>query len=298
MKTITYACRICLLLLACVPTWVSAQDIEMEERLRVLHDSSRISLRRPVYLEVSPDEAIRLFNRQPHFGLYKDNYFITGIPTNTGITRHNADAKFQVSIRHRLASKMLPYNTVLMLTYTQKSFWNIYEESAPFGDNNYNPGFSLMKAVISDNKLRGIATFSLEHESNGKDSTESRSWNYAVLSGIYFFNGNLSAQAKLWAGQLGNENKDLYRYRGYGLVALNYRTSNDVFWVSAIVNPRTKFGNFNTQLELNLKMNPVANQYLFLQWYNGYGESLLEYKRYTSMIRLGICIKPPHRNMF
>ncbi|MDE5661784.1 MAG: phospholipase A, partial [Muribaculaceae bacterium] len=34
------------------------------------------------------------------------------------------------------------------------------------------------------------------------------------------------------------------------------------------------------------------NQYLFLQFYNGYGEGLLEYNKFHSQIRVGLLIKP------
>jgi alkylhydroperoxidase/carboxymuconolactone decarboxylase family protein YurZ len=35
-----------------------------------------------------------------------------------------------------------------MLTYTQKSFWDIYQDSYPFADNNYNPGLALAKPIV------------------------------------------------------------------------------------------------------------------------------------------------------
>lgn len=280
---------------------LSAQTDEYEEKWKALQDSSKIEFRKlpkPVYLEMTEEDALKLFNRQPAFGMFKDNYIVTGISTNREISENTADAKFQVSIRHRLTKTVLPFNTFLMLTYTQKCFWDIYAESAPFGDMNYNPGLLLGKPVIVDNKLRGMVSFSFEHESNGRDTVDSRSWNYATLSGAYFFNANLSVQAKLWGGWYGDENHDLYKYRGFSLVALNYRTRNDKFWVSALINPRMKIARFNTQIELNLKLNSKLNQYLFLQWYQGYGEGLYEYKKYTSMVRLGICIKPPHWNLY
>jgi phospholipase A1 len=77
----------------------------------------------------------------------------------------------------------------------------------------------------------------------------------------------------------------------------NRRRLNDKFWVSAVVNPRNKIGRFNTRLELNVKLNSKANQYFFIQWYNGYGEGLLEYNRYGSMLRAGIAIKPPLKSL-
>lgn len=274
----------------------SAQSKEVEELWKNQLDTGRTNLRKPAYLEISEEKILELFDKQPSFGMYHDNYFSTGIPLNKEVDKHTADAKFQISIRQRLTKTVLPFNSFLMLTYTQKSFWDIYEKSSPFGDNNYNPGLVLAKPVIRGNKLRGMTSLAFEHESNGKDSLDSRSWNYFTLSGIYFYNKSFSVQAKVWYGWLDGENPDLFKYRGYGMVALNYRSLNDHFGVSLVLNPCEAA--VNTQMEVNLRLSKKANQYLFLQWYQGYGESLLEYNKYTSMLRLGICIRPPMRNLY
>jgi Outer membrane phospholipase A len=292
---------ICILFFFTLTVNSFAQTLEMEEKYKQIADSSKIDFRsipRPVYIEITEEEALKIFDNQPYFGMFKDNYIISGIPTNKSITRNTADAKYQVSIRHRLTKSVLPFNSFLMLTYTQKCFWDIYADSAPFGDMNFNPGLTLGKAIILDNKLRGMASFAFEHESNGKDSINSRSWNYFVLSGAYYFNANISAQGKLWAGWYGGSNKDLYKYRGFSMFAFNYRTTNDKWWFSAVVNPGLKFGRINTQVEINYKVNSKQNQYLFLQWFNGYAEGLYDYDKYTSAVRVGICIKPPLRNLY
>jgi len=276
-----------------------AQGKEVEELWKNQLDTGKIAYAKSMYLEVDEKEVLNLINRQPSFAMYKDNYFITGIPTNQKISKYTADAKFQLSIRQRLTKSVLPFNSLLMLTYTQKSFWNIYQKSSPFADNNYNPGLAPAKPVILHNKLEGIGILAFEHESNGiGDSLESRSWNYFVLTGTYFYNLYFTFQAKIWAGWADSENADLFNYRGYGLIAINYRSLSDRIWITAIINPRKSFEGINTQLELSLKLTPKANQYLFLQWYNGYGESLLEYNQFSSMVRIGICVKPPLRNMF
>ncbi|GAB6394402.1 MAG: phospholipase A [Bacteroidales bacterium] len=283
------------------------QALDVEERWRNLLDTTKANFRRPAYIQTDDNELLRLFDRQPSFGVYRDNYFIWGIPLNKTINKYSADVKFQVSVRQRLTKAVLPFNTFLMLTYTQKSFWDILAKSAPFKDNNYNPGLTLVKPIIREKQLWGVATLALEHESNGKDSLQSRGWNYFVLSGLYFFNASFTVQAKVWAGILDKGetkadgdggNPDLFRYRGYGLLAFNYRSLNDRLWLSAIINPRNKFRGFNTQLEINFRFHSLSNQYLFIQWYNGYGESLLDYNKYSSMVRAGFCIKPPIRNLY
>jgi phospholipase A1 len=280
--------------------------LEIEEMWRQQLDTSKIALSKSMYLQIDKQEILQMFNRLPSFAMYKDNYFITGIPVNEKITKNNADVKFQISVRQRLTKTVLPFNSFLFLTYTQKSFWSIYKKSSPFDDNNYNPGFAWITPVIRNNKLQGTVAVSLEHESNGKDSLESRGWNFITLSGVYFFNASFSIQAKLWAGILdkgepeleGGGNPDLFKYRGYGLIALNYRSLNNKFRASAMLNPRGEFGKFNIQLEFNYRPRAIANQYLFVQWYNGYGESLLDYNKFTSILRVGICIKPPLSNLY
>ena len=250
-------------------------------------------------MAVDEKTALELFDNTPSFGIFRDNYFVTGVPTNRKIDKHSADAKFQISIRQRLTKSILPFKTFLYLTYTQKSFWDIYGESSPFLDNNFNPGISLSKAVIYRNQLVGIAVLSFEHESNGRDSLASRSWNYISLSGSWFIDYRFSTQLKLWGGWVDQEgNPDLLKYKGYGFVAFNYQSADERLWCSAVINPRRKFINMNTTLEVNFKPSRKANEYLFLQYYNGYAENLLEYDRYVSMVRIGICIKPALRNYY
>jgi phospholipase A1 len=280
-----------------------AQSNEIVEFFRNQMDTTKLDFRKPKYLLIDETNLLDFYKRQPSFGMYKDNYFITGVPINEKITKHTADVKFQISVRQYLFKNLLPSNSTLLLTYTQKSFWNLYEESAPFQDNNYNPGLVLIKPIIIKNRLYGAINIALEHESNGEDGLKSRGWNYLMLSGIYFYNPCFSVQAKVWNGILSKAdeehgevgNPDLFKYRGYGMFVLNYRSLNDKFGASLVINPCAK--NVNSQLEVSYKPNK-RNQYIFLQWYQGYCENMLEYNLYFSMLRVGICIKPPIRDFF
>ena len=114
------------------------------------------------------------------------------------LTKNNSDAKFQISIRHRLIKGMLPFHTYLFLTYTQKSFWDIYKKSKPFAESNYNPTLGLGTPITRRDKLVGLGMLQFEHESSGRGGDSSRSWNRISLTGIFEFNRRFSGELKLW----------------------------------------------------------------------------------------------------
>lgn len=250
-------------------------------------------------LEVNEEEVMKVVDKWPAFGVYEDTFFSTGVPMNTSINRNTADVLFQISIRQRLTKSRLPFNSFLYLTYTQKSFWDIYADSAPFRDSNYNPGLGLGRYIIRDNKLMGAGFIELEHESNGRDGEDSRSWNMLTFSGKYFFNLQTALGLKVWIPFVdGGENKDLLDYRGLGTASVNYITKNRKWWFTAEINPRKGFGNMNTTLTASFKISDKANQYLYARFYDGKGESLLDYNKYTMNIRVGFCIKPDFNSIF
>lgn len=74
---------------------------------------------------VDADSVRRDFDKQPYFGLYKDNYFIFGTTIGQKPTKENSNVKFQISISQKLTRSVLPWNSYLFLFYTQKVFWNI-----------------------------------------------------------------------------------------------------------------------------------------------------------------------------
>lgn len=254
---------------------------------------------KPRHFEVSEDELLRMTDRRPAFAVYRDTYFITGVPLNREITNESADATFQISIRQRLTKSVLPFKTFAYLTYTQKSFWDIYAESSPFRDTNYNPGLGLGKYLIYNNKLVGAIFAQIKHESNGRGGDESRSWNYLSVSMKYYLNPRFNLSGEIWAPYVdGGNNKDLLDYKGLGYFSINYISNKHKWWLSADINPKKGLGNFNTTLTAAFRMSSKSNQYLFARFYQGYAESLLDYNKYTANIRIGICIKPDFYNVF
>jgi len=250
-------------------------------------------------LAMSEEEIIRYMDGLPPFSIYKDNYFITGIPLNRGIDGETADAKFQISFRHRLTRSRLPFDTFLFLTYTQKSFWDIYQESAPFRDTNYNPGIGLGRYIVVDNRLTGAAFLQLEHESNGRDSLESRSTNWIGFSGKYFLTSNLAASFKITIPYVtGEDNSDLYDYRGTGYFTADYKTPDNKWWLTGTYSLRKSVKAINLKFSAGYKISERFNQYIFGELYSGTGDSLLDYKRKDVQLRVGICIKPDFYSVF
>lgn len=241
----------------------------------------------------NPDSVRREMDKRPYFTLFKDNYFLVGAPLGTKPTKENSNVKFQISISQRLTKSILPFNTYLYLTYTQKVIWNVFEKSMPMKDMNFNPGIGLGRMIIHKDKVIGFSYFQLEHESNGRDGDASRSWNKISMYAGLQLNRYWDVQAKFWLPIVdGGLNKDILDYSGIFQISANYNWS-DRFTAGMVFVKRRGFNfNGNIQLGLSYKLFKNQNQYLYLQYYNGYGEYLLDYNKYQSMLRIGLIIRP------
>ena len=242
----------------------------------------------------NPDSIRRDFRDQPYFGLYKDNYFIFGPAIGPKMTRENTNVKFQISIAQRLTRATLPLGTYLYLFYSQKCFWNVLENSLPMTDLNFNPGVGLTKPLFVKNRDIGKLSLILEHESTGRDSIWSRSWNKVSLAANIIVDPNLSVAGKVWIPIIDSgNNRDILRYCGMYQMSVQVMSNNRKFTGTiTLVKRAGNFFNYNTIVELGYRWTTKMNQYFFLQYYNGYGEGLLDYKVWKSQLRLGICIKP------
>lgn len=244
--------------------------------------------------ELNADSIRRDFDNRPFFGLYKDNYFTVGTTVGSKPTAANSDVKFQVSISQRLTKSVLPWHTYLFLMYSQKCMWNVFENSMPMRDLNFNPGIGLSKLLISKNRLVGKLTLLIEHESNGRDRLASRSWNKISFCGNIYLDPNLMVHGKFWIPIVdGGNNRDILRYSGIYQTGIQALSTNRR-WVLSATFVKRKGGNFNANsiVELGFRIRKKDNQFLFLQYYNGYGENLLDYNKYHSRLRIGLLIKP------
>lgn len=230
----------------------------------------------------------------PFFGFYKDNYFIVGTSTIHKPSAVNSDVKFQISLGIRLTNNTLPFGTYLFLMYTQKAFWNVFENSLPMHEINFNPGIGLSRPFFVHDRYAGKLTFLLEHESNGKDGDASRSWNKISLGGSVLINEWLMVHSKFWIPIVdGMNNKDILRYSGIWQTGFVAYTPNKKLSLGVTLVKRKGWNlNFNTIVDFIWRVSDKTNLNLLMQYYNGYGENMIDYNKFHSRLRVGIVFRP------
>lgn len=227
---------------------------------------------------------------------YEPVYFSLG-------TRERTNAKFQISLKYRFfqpqENRPVRFYENIYLGYTQTSLWDLESDSKPFYDTSYRPSlFWGADRIWSSPGARyglGLAT-GFEHESNGKSDETSRSLNFGYVAPTlsYRLDGgstlSFTPKVKKYFGI--DENPDIAKYRGY--VDWQARWAHDDgTMVSAWL--RRGNGHGSTQVDMAWPLRNTwlssLNGYLHMQYFNGYGESLLDYnQRRRSQFRMGLMI--------
>ena len=230
---------------------------------------------------------------------YKPVYFDIG-------TRGQTTARFQISAKYRLFSpsgnRPATWGENFYLGYTQTSLWDLQSDSMPFIDTTFNPSLFWLSDNMwqSENQAwrLGMNT-GVEHNSNGKAGDDSRSVNNAYIQPQfnYRFDGGstltFAPKVKAYFG-VASENSDYADYAGR--VDWNLRWAQDN---GAVVSAMYRQGDQRrrtTQLDFAWPLQRTwlnMNGYLHLQYFNGYGETLLGYnQRNESQFRIGLSLVP------
>jgi phospholipase A1 len=255
----------------------------------------------PAVAQATQQTESRLVDKPPPIAIsvYEPVYFLIG--GDGGL-----NAKFQISFRYRLfddrgrLASRFPWVDDIYLSFSQTSLWDLGDLSRPFKDSSYRPrlffaNYDLGRAF--DGRLRLGLEGGAGHESNGKTGEESRSFN------MFYMRPMLTAGDpdgfRMYFGPLihnyvaDNENPDLKDYRGYVdyLVGAGSKGGLD-FWATFRKGRRSDFGSAELNLSYPLsKINEDLTGWLMLQYFGGYGESLLDYNRkLDSQFRLGIAV--------
>jgi phospholipase A1 len=241
--------------------------------------------------------AVKPKSQYPVIGMWKQNYIVTGIATNQPISQYSSDIKFQLSLALRLWN--IKGKVDLFATYSQRSIWDIYQKSCPFRETAYNPGFWVAWQV--NNKVRML--FAFEHESNGNGGDLSRSFNYLTTACLYEPHENWILGARAWYGYFYDKediNQGYFRYRGVMNLWATYHTRNDRFSATVLVNPTITFTKFNVQAEAAWRLAKRGDWIpsLFVQYCYGYGETMIDYNRRHTKIRIGISLMNNKINLY
>ena len=225
-------------------------------------------------------------------------YFIFG-------NKPDSNARFQLSFKYRLFSpkdaKAPRFWENFYFGYTQTSLWDIHGESSPFVDTTYNPSLFWRSGALwnpQDSPVHVGLMAGVEHKSNGKDDEESRSLNDYFVQPEFnyrFTNGStLQFAPRLKAYFATSDNPDYKDYFGHVDWKLSWRQDHGLS-VAALYK-RGRHGRDAKQVELAwpLKRTPLnMNGYFFVQYYQGYGETLLNYRtKVGPHVRMGLALTP------
>jgi len=204
------------------------------------------------------------------------------------------ELKFQISFKARLfETENRRFAT--WLGYTQQSDWQILNKplSRPFRETDYMP--ELMVALRPDLELGDwrwrLLNFGLVHQSNGRADPLSRSWN-RVYAQFGVENGNFAFYVKPWyrikESTESDNNPDILDYMGHGEVQAIYRSdSGYAMTLTGRYNGHTGKGAAILELTTKPLIGPLKG---YLQIFNGYGESLIDYNWRQTTIGIGLSL--------
>jgi phospholipase A1 len=219
---------------------------------------------------------------EPLFDAFADNYDF-----------ENVEAKFQVSVKGRLATTE-DHRWGLWFAYTQQNQWQVYagDISSPFRETNYMPELfgSFRPGVELGGWQWNLLNFGFNHQSNGRADPISRSWDRLFVEGG-FERDNLALLVRAWTrvrpGDYEDDNPDITDYLGYGQVTALYRRGENTFTLLGRGNLNTGKGAAQFTWTSRPVLGPMR---VHFQLFSGYGESLIDYDWNQTTVGLGVTL--------
>lgn len=203
------------------------------------------------------------------------------------------EVKFQISLKIPIADELLGWGDHLFVGYTNRSFWQAYNSkiSKPFRETNHEPEVWMSfdnKWTIAGWRNR-LIDLGLVHQSNGRSGTLSRSWDRAYLRMI-FEKDNSAFAIKPWlrfpepSGQ--DDNPDIAHYMGNA--EFRFVTKQNRHQFSVMVRNNFDENDNKGALELGYSFPIHRNLNAYVQWFYGYGESLIDYDYKNNTVSIGV----------
>ncbi len=205
------------------------------------------------------------------------------------------EVKYQLSLKTKLWPDIFDQPMDLWFGYTQQSYWQLYnlDESSPFRETNYEPELLLnfrTRFNLLGMQVRSI-NLGLNHQSNGRSEPLSRSWNRLVAN-AGLERGNFTLLLKSWyripESKTDDDNRDIDDYLGPGELWGYYLWHRHRFGVMLRNNFQTHDNRTSVQLDWTLPLTPKTG--LYLHYFNGYGENLIDYDQHANRVGAGIIL--------
>lgn len=205
---------------------------------------------------------------------------------------------FQLSVKYIVAENILGKFSTLEVAYTNKSFWQAYNKSvsALFRETNHEP--EIILSFEPDLTWSDHMSLAFNHQSNGQVGNLSRSWNRIIFSTAKVLSNRI-LNIRAWYRMpetskadpndpSDNDNPDIDDYLGNGDIFLLEKYGDHSF--ATTVRNNLNFDNNRGSIELDWTFPINKNLKGFVQYFNGYGESLIDYNQYQERIGVGIKI--------
>ncbi len=204
------------------------------------------------------------------------------------------ESKFQISIKAPVFEKIFHRSDVLYVGYTLRAFWQIYETnglSAPFREYNHEP--EVWYAFQKDWEFLGLANtligFGINHQSNGRSGLLSRSWN-RVFGQFVFEKAGFSAGLRVWdrinEDLDEDDNPDIEDFLGNFEFQGVFKRKGQT--LGLMVRNNLDFGENRGAYQLDWSFPLTKRLRGYIQWFNGYGESLIDYNANVNAIGFGV----------
>ncbi len=253
------------------------------------------------------------FSVSPHKQNYILLYSHNTAPNNTPYlsdpdsTLDHDEITFQVSLKFPIASVPIGHKKAYLLAaYTAQSFWQAYNKtlSSPFRETNHEPEvFALYPLDLNiPGTRRTYVMGGFVHQSNGRSQPLSRSWNRLYLNFVVE-GDNFKISLKPWyripekdkeyiGASEGDDNPDITDYLGYGELSGAFRMAEHT--LSFMLRNNLDFHNNKGAVKIGwsfkmpfIKANNIKG---YISYFNGYGESLIDYNAAVERIGIGLML--------